>query len=80
MSDGLYNTALAVFFIFYTTFEIPAQIILKKLGPRIWISAMVVVCGAVLASGAGVSSPTGFILMRLFLGLAESGTFCPLRV
>ena len=31
-----YNVALTIFFIPYTLFEIPSNIMLKKLGPRVW--------------------------------------------
>ncbi|KAH8078634.1 MFS general substrate transporter [Filobasidium floriforme] len=73
MSDALYNTGLAAFFILYILFEIPAQFFLKRFGARWWISGMVIACGIVMSTAASISSPAGFILFRLFLGLCESG-------
>ena len=36
LSGTEYNTALTIFFIPYTLFEIPSNIILRRLRPRIW--------------------------------------------
>lgn len=39
MEDGnKYNTALVIFFVPYILFEIPSNILLKKLKPRVWLS------------------------------------------
>jgi hypothetical protein len=36
--DNKYNTALVIFFVPYILFEIPSNILLKKLKPRVWLS------------------------------------------
>ncbi|KAI9497585.1 major facilitator superfamily domain-containing protein [Zychaea mexicana] len=42
ITESQYNWALSIFFIGYVLFEVPSNLMLKVLGPRIWISIIVI--------------------------------------
>ncbi|KAF9969751.1 hypothetical protein BGZ73_007748 [Actinomortierella ambigua] len=68
-----FNMALTVFFIGYILFEIPSNIMLKLLGPKIWISLVIVVWGGVMMSMSSVTNAGSLYAARFFLGVAEAG-------
>lgn len=47
-SNNGYSITSLVFFITYTIFQIPATVIIRKVGPRIFLSAIVLFWGAVM--------------------------------
>jgi MFS family permease len=70
-----YNTALVIFFVPYILFEIPSNIILKKLKPRVWLSICMFGFGLVTMLQGFVHSYSGLLATRFFLGVFESGMF-----
>jgi MFS family permease len=70
-----YNTALTVFFVPYTLFEIPSNVMLKMIRPSIWISILVFAWGTVMTLMGTVSTYHGLVVARFFLGIAEAGFF-----
>lgn len=70
-----YNTALTMFFIPYIVFEIPSNIILKRLKPHVWLSACMFLFGLVTICQGLVKNWSGLLATRFFLGLAETGMF-----
>ncbi|KAF8939304.1 major facilitator superfamily domain-containing protein [Dissophora ornata] len=70
-----YNWSLSIFFIGYVIFEIPSNILLKKIGPRKWITIVMITWGIIMMAMAAVKSASGLLAARFFLGLAESGLF-----
>lgn len=70
-----YNTALTIFFIPYILFEIPSNILLKKLKPHVWLSACMFLFGFVTIMQGLVKNYSGLLATRFFLGLAETGMF-----
>jgi len=70
-----YNTALTMFFVPYIVFEIPSNILLKKLSPRIWLSACMFCFGLVCMCQGFVQSYGGLLTTRFLLGVFESGMF-----
>ena len=70
-----YNTALTMFFVPYIAFEIPSNIILKRLKPHIWLSACMFLFGLVTICQGLVHNYSGLLATRFFLGLAETGMF-----
>ncbi|KAF1816253.1 MFS general substrate transporter [Eremomyces bilateralis CBS 781.70] len=75
MTDGQYNWTLTVFFFTYCAFEVPSNMILKKMRPSIWLPAIMVAWGIVMTLMGLVQNFTGLLLSRLFLGVAEAGLF-----
>ena len=69
------NTALTIFFVPYIVFEIPSNILLKKLRPNVWLSACMLLFGIVTVCQGLVQNYSGLLATRFFLGLAETGMF-----
>lgn len=74
-SETVYGLGAGVFFIGYFFFEVPSNIILHKVGARIWICRVMVVWGVVSAMTAFVRTPVEFYAARALLGIAEAGFF-----
>jgi MFS family permease len=70
-----YNIALVIFFVPYILFEIPSNIILKKLKPRVWLSICMFGFGLVTMLQGFVKSYSGLLATRFFLGVFETGMF-----
>jgi MFS family permease len=70
-----YNTALTIFFVSDILLEIPSNILLKRLGPRIWLSGCMFGFGLVILCQGLVKSYHGLLATRFFLGVFEAGMF-----
>ncbi|CZS89785.1 related to nicotinamide mononucleotide permease [Rhynchosporium agropyri] len=70
-----YNTALTIFFVPYIIFEIPSNVLLKKLSPRIWLSGCMLMFGIAAICQGLVSNYAGLLACRFFLGVFEAGMF-----
>ncbi|KAF1939855.1 MFS general substrate transporter [Clathrospora elynae] len=75
MSGSQYNWCLTVFFFTYSVFEIPSNLLLKKIRPSIWLPTIMVAWGVVMTLIGIVQSYEGLLVARLFLGAAEAGLF-----
>lgn len=74
-SETVYGLGAGIFFIGYFLFEVPSNLILHKVGARLWIARIMVSWGAISSAMMLVSSPTQFYVMRFLLGVAEAGFF-----
>ncbi|TKC87710.1 MFS transporter [Trinickia terrae] len=76
---GLSATAFGLggglFFIGYFLFEVPSNLILHRVGARIWIARVMITWGIVSAISAFASGPASFYVLRFLLGVAEAGFF-----
>ncbi|MGY4339437.1 MFS family permease [Bradyrhizobium sp. LM2.9] len=75
LSPTVYGFGAGIFFWGYFLFEVPSNIILHKVGARIWIARVMVTWGIVSAAMAFVQGPTSFYVLRFLLGVAEAGFF-----
>ena len=73
MSDYQFSLALMVTNISYLAIEIPAGLILKRIGANILLPTMVFFCGLITTLQGFVNSYQGLLAVRFFLGLAEGG-------
>jgi MFS family permease len=64
-----------VFFLGYCLLEVPSNIILYRVGARVWLSRIMISWGLASAATAFAVGPTSFYLLRLLLGVAEAGFF-----
>ncbi|KAF2192979.1 putative allantoate permease [Zopfia rhizophila CBS 207.26] len=69
------NIALTMFFIPYVLFEVPSNILLKRLTPHVWLSVCTVVFGIAMLAQGFVKNFGGILATRFILGLAEAGIF-----
>lgn len=74
-SDSLYGNASGLFFIGYSAFQIPSNLILAKVGAPRWLTLIVVLWGLSAALMACMRTGGQFLLLRLALGVFEAGTF-----
>jgi len=75
LDAATYGMAAGAFFWGYFLFEVPSNIILEKLGARIWIARIMVTWGLLSGATAFSVGPWSFLTMRFLLGLAEAGLF-----
>jgi D-galactonate transporter len=75
MSDAVYGVGAGVFFLGYFIFEIPANMMMQRLGARLWLGPIMVLWGLVAACTMFVGSATSFYVLRFVLGIVESGFF-----
>ena len=75
LSDAVYGFGAGIFFIGYFIFEVPSNVILHRVGARVWIARIMVTWGIVSMLTMFVTTPTMFYVMRFLLGLAEAGFF-----
>lgn len=75
ISDSLYGFAAGVFFVGYCLFEVPANIVLVRVGARRWLGLLMIVWGVVSVGTAFVETRTEYIVARSLLGVAEAGFF-----
>lgn len=75
MTDDQYNWCLTVFFFTYAAFEVPSNLVLKKLRPSIWLPSIMVAWGIVMTLMGIVQNYHGLLASRIFLGLTEAGLF-----
>ncbi|CAF4198632.1 unnamed protein product, partial [Adineta steineri] len=70
-----YNTCLSVVYVTYVAFEVPSNLILKKLRPSVWIPIIMVTWGIITTLTGLVNSYGGLLACRLLLGAPEAGLF-----
>jgi ACS family tartrate transporter-like MFS transporter len=75
LSDVTYSLGAGVFFLSYTLFEVPSNIILARVGARRWIARIMITWGIVSASMMFVHGAAAFYGLRFALGAAEAGFF-----
>jgi len=74
-SDAVYGLGAGMFFIGYFFFEVPSNIILHRVGARVWIARIMVTWGVISGGMMFIETETQFYVMRFLLGLAEAGFF-----
>ncbi|KGD95271.1 hypothetical protein JL37_11350 [Achromobacter sp. RTa] len=74
-SATVYGLGAGIFSIGYFIFEVPSNLILNRVGARIWIARIMVSWGLISAGFAFVQGEYSFYVMRFLLGVAEAGFF-----
>ncbi|PKU25029.1 MFS transporter [Telmatospirillum siberiense] len=75
ISNAAYAFGAGIFFIGYAIFEVPSNLILHKIGAKIWMSRIMVTWGMVSASMIFATTETSFYVVRFLLGASEAGFF-----
>ena len=75
LSSAVFGFGAGIFFIGYTLFEIPSNVLLERFGARVWIARIMLSWGVLSAAMAFVQGPTSFYVVRFLLGVAEAGFF-----
>ena len=74
-SETVYGLGAGMFFIGYFLFEVPSNLLLHRVGARVWIARIMITWGLVSASFMFIRTPASFYVLRFILGIAEAGFF-----
>ncbi len=74
-SESVYGLGAGIFFLGYFLFEVPSNLVLHRVGARVWICRVLITWGIVSGCTALVRTPWQFYTARCLLGVAESGFF-----
>jgi MFS transporter, ACS family, tartrate transporter len=74
-SDAMYSSGAGIFFIGYFLFEVPSNLIMERVGARMWIARIMIVWAFISGAMLFVKSEMVFYVLRFFLGAAEAGFF-----
>jgi ACS family tartrate transporter-like MFS transporter len=74
-SPEVYGWGTGVFFLGYLVFEVPSNLIMERVGARLWLSRIMITWALVSMAFAFVNGPVAFFVLRFLLGLAEAGFY-----
>jgi ACS family tartrate transporter-like MFS transporter len=72
-SNTVYGFGAGIFFIGYALFEVPSNLILARVGARLWIARIMVTWGILSVAMMFIAGPISFYVLRFLLGVAEAG-------
>ncbi|MFE0020235.1 MFS transporter [Amycolatopsis sp. NPDC059021] len=75
ITTAVFGTASAIFFLAYVVFEVPSNMIMKKLGARVWLARIAISWGIVTAVTGFVRDVPQLYIARIVLGVAEAGLY-----
>jgi predicted MFS family arabinose efflux permease len=75
ISEAAYAFGAGLFFLTYASFEVPSNLLMRRLGTRIWMCRIMVSWGLISAAMIFASNEIWFYILRLLLGAAEAGFF-----
>jgi len=73
ITDPEYQKGLTVYYVFYILSELPSNLVLKKISPKIWLPLLTILWGVVAMCLGFVKDYGGFLAVRALLGLTEGG-------
>lgn len=74
-SDAAYGLGAGLFFVGYFLFEVPSNLLLERMGARVWLARIMVTWGLISTAMMFVKSVAVFYVLRFLLGAAEAGFF-----
>jgi MFS family permease len=74
-SSAVFGFGAGIFFLSYSLFELPSNLMLARLGARRWLSRIAITWGLLACSMMWVRTPHQFYAVRFLLGMAEAGFF-----
>jgi ACS family tartrate transporter-like MFS transporter len=75
LSAQAYGLGAGMFFIGYFFCEVPSNLIMEKVGARLWMFRIMVTWGIVSMATAFARGPVSFYILRFMLGVCEAGFF-----
>jgi D-galactonate transporter/carbohydrate kinase (thermoresistant glucokinase family) len=74
-SDTVYGLGASIFFVGYFLFQVPSNLVLRRVGARRWIGLLMVAWGIISCAMLFIGSARMFYALRFLLGAAEAGFF-----
>ena len=75
LSAYWYGWGAGIFFFGYALFEVPSNMVLQRVGARLWIARIMITWGIISGLMATTTGPVSFLVLRFLLGVAEAGFF-----
>lgn len=75
ISDAAFALGASIFFLSYALFEVPSNIIMHRVGAKIWMARIMVTWGLISAAMMFAHNEFTFYVLRVLLGAAEAGFF-----
>ncbi len=75
LTASQFGWAAGITILSYSALEVPSNLIMQRVGARIWLSRIMISWGLVASAGALVVGPYSLYFARLLLGAAEAGFF-----
>lgn len=75
ISAAAFGLGAGLFFVGYAICEVPSNILLHKIGPRIWMARIMISWGVITLLTCLVQGEVSFYIMRILLGIAEAGAY-----
>ena len=75
LSTVTYAAGAGIFFIGYFIFEVPSNLVLERVGARLWIARIMLMWGVISCSMMFVSGKWSYYTLRFLLGAAEAGFY-----
>jgi ACS family tartrate transporter-like MFS transporter len=75
LTAAMFGFGATLFYIAYTVFEVPSNVLMAKVGPRLWIARIMLTWGLCGIAAAFATGPYSFYATRFLLGAAEAGFF-----
>ncbi len=75
LSDAAYALGAGIFFLGYAALEVPSNILMRKLGAKIWLARIMISWGIVSALMMFAQTEWAFYILRVLLGITEAGFF-----
>lgn len=70
-----YGLGAGIFFVGYVLFQVPGNLIMSRIGARLWIGVIMIVWGLIAAGMTFIQGPRSLYACRVLLGFAEAGFF-----
>ena len=75
ISNAAYALGAGIFFIGYALFEVPSNLIMMRVGARLWLARIMISWGLVSAAMIFAHTPTSLYILRFLLGVCEAGFY-----
>jgi MFS family permease len=75
INEQTYALAAGLFFIGYSLCGFPSNLVLHRIGAKVWVTVLMVSWGIVSMATMFVSGSTSFYVLRFLLGITEAGFF-----
>jgi len=74
-SPAVYGLGAGIFFIGYVIFEVPSNLMVMRVGVRVWLARIMISWGIIAMAQAWIQGETSFYILRFLLGVTEAGLF-----
>lgn len=75
LSQATFDLGFGMFYVGYLLFEVPSNLLLRRVGARVWIARIMISWGLISAATMFARDQWTFYALRVLLGIAEAGFF-----